>query len=241
MLTKISGILLRTVKHSDSADIITLFTRQRGRMSLISRTGKSKSARMRHAMLAPLAIIETEVNISESKDLNFLGQISTPHPWRNIYYDPTKSAMAFFLTDFLDKLLRTREEDLPLWHFLTKAIRTLDESDCPMANFHIAFLINLLPILGIAPDMESFRHDRYFDMRDGCFTDMRPLHFDKLLPREAAAIPLLQRMNFRNFSKFKFNIEQRRILLQNLMRYYSIHLPVSENLKSLDILKELFD
>lgn len=241
MLTKITGILLRTIRHSDSTDIVTLFTRERGRMSFISRRTNTKSGRIRSAMLSPLAIIESEVNLHGNRELNFLGKISTPHPWRNIYFDPVKSSQAFFLTEFLDKILRSEEADLPLWHFITETLRALDETEYSPANFHICFLIRLLPVAGIAPDLNSLKSDRYFDMRDGCFTDFRPMHFDRLSPSEAAVMPLLFRMNFQNFSKFRFNVEQRRQLLQLLMHYYSIHLPMTENLKSLDILKELFE
>lgn len=240
MQTKITGMVLQTIRHNDRNDIVTLFTPQRGRVALLSPSGNSKAARLRRARLAPLAIIETEVNFRETRELQFLGDVSTPHPWHNIYFNPMKGAMAIFLGEFLNKLLRTTEPELPMWHFLLYAVNALDTLRRGMSNYHIAFLIRLLPFAGISPDMDTFKDGRYFDLQAGAFSDVPAPHRNILLPSDAKAIPMLLRMNFRNLHLFRFNVEQRRQILQWLMRYYSIHLPVSESLRSLDVLREVF-
>lgn len=241
MLTKISGIVLQTTRHNDRNDIVTLFTRQRGRVALLVRAGgATKSARMLRARLSPLAIVETEVNFRDTRDLQFMGSVSSPYPWRNLYFDPMRSSMAIFLAEFLNRLLRASDADEPMWKFLLHAINALDTMKRGISNYHIAFLLRLLPFAGIAPDLDTFSHGRYFDLQSGEFTDMPPMHRNFLMPADAASIPLLMRMNFRNLHLFRLNVEQRRTLLRWLMHYYSLHLPVGEDLKSLDVLREVF-
>ena len=241
MLTKLTGIVLQTIRHNDRNDIVTLFTRQRGRVALLVGAGNGKTARMRRARLSPLALIETEVNFRETRDLQFIGEISSPHLWRNLYFDPVKGAMTVFMAEFLNRLLRASEADEPMWRFLLSALHSLDTLERGISNYHIAFLIRLLPFAGISPDLDSYRPGRVFDMQDGSFADIPPLHRHFIPAAEAAYIPLLMRMNFMNLHRFRFNVGQRRQLLQWLLRYYSLHLPVGEDLKSLEVLRDVFN
>lgn len=241
MLVKLRGIVLKMICHSDRNDIVTLFTEQRGRIALLVPGGNSKGARMRRARLSPLALVETEINFKETRDLQFIGEITTPHVWRNIYFDPMKSSLAIFMAEFLNRLLRTREADSMMWRYLLYSINSLDKGTQGLSNFHLAFLIRMLPFAGIEPDMDSFEKQRYFDLQAGEFTDLPPVkHRNYLSPEEAETVPVLIRMNFRNMHHFKLNVAQRRQILDTLIKYYSTHLPIGERMHSLDVLREVF-
>lgn len=240
MLIKLRGIVLQTIRHNDTTDIVTLFTEQRGRVTLLSRGGTSRSARLRRARLYPLALVDTEVNFRENRDLQFLGETECPHPWRNLCFDPMKSAMTVFVSEFLNKILRTSEPDAPMWLYVLRSVHALDSLTRGMANFHLAFLIGMLPLAGIRPDLSTYDEGRLFDLRAGVFTDLSPMHRDILPVSEAAAIPGLMRINYRNMHLFRLNVEQRRHILSRLMRYYSIHLPLTDDIRSLPVLREIF-
>lgn len=243
MLKKLRGIVLQTIRHNDRHNIVTLFTEQEGRVALLMPSGSSKQSRMRRARLSPLSLIETEVNFREGRDLQFLGEIHTPTPWRNLYFDPMKSSMAIFMAEFLNRLLRTNEAEPSLWKFLVYSIDSLDQLKRGIANYHLAFMIRLLPFVGIQPDTDSFRTGRWFDLLAGEFTDSPGLftHRDCLTPQEAGEMVILLRMNFRNLHLFRMNVEQRRDLLQKLLRYYSLHLPMGEDMRSIEVLREVFN
>lgn len=240
MITRIHGIVLSVVRHNDRSDIVTLYTAERGRVAFVSSAGTGKAGRLRKARLAPLALIESDVNFKGNRDLQTLAAVATPNPWRELYFDPRKAPVVFFLSEFLNRGLRTSEPDAVTWRFLISAISTLDSSSGNLANYHIAFLIRYLHIAGIAPDTGGMQPGDLFDMRTAEFTPVHPGHRDILLPGEAALVPLMMRMNFGNMARFRFNIAQRRRLVAALLHYYSIHLPISVDLKSLDVLSELF-
>ena len=136
--------------------------------------------------------------------------------------------------------MRTTEADLPIWNYLLYAINSLDILERGIANYHIAFLTGLLPFVGIAPDLRTYREGSCFDMQAGVFEDLTPAHRNVILPAEAAVIPQMLRMNFRNMSRYRLNVGQRRHLLYWMMRYYSVHLPVDDNMRSLEVLQEVF-
>ena len=241
MTEKIEGIVLGVIRHSDRHNIVTLFTRERGRMSFIVRTGSGKTARMQNARLQPLSLIEADVNINPTKELVALTRFSSPITWKTLYFHPVKQSLTLFLQEFLDKLMRSSAPDPVLYEFLVRSVAFIDAAPtdcCP--NLHIAFLAGLLVPMGIAPNLEDFQPGDWFDMRGGEFIAERPLHSDRLIPADAARLPLLSRMTMRNASRFRFNAEERSRLLQLLVRYYAIHFPGLGHLNSLDILKEVY-
>ncbi|MCH5214888.1 MAG: recombination protein O N-terminal domain-containing protein, partial [Muribaculaceae bacterium] len=52
MIERLEGIVTDLVKHNDTHNVVTLFTRTRGRMAFLVPVGKSKSGKMRNALLS---------------------------------------------------------------------------------------------------------------------------------------------------------------------------------------------
>lgn len=244
MKQKIRGIVIQTIKHNDRHNIVTLYTGTHGRLTCLTSASTGKTSRMRRAMLSPLSVIESDINVNKLRELQFLGSVSVVYPWRNLYFDPDKIAMTFFVADFLSALLRKSPEDDTLFRFLLNAIHALDETLHSVSNFHICFLFKLALFMGIEPDYASFRPGARFDMREGIFlndvSSAVQQHSDMLSVQYTSILPLLSRMTFSNYHLFRFSGEQRRIILNHLMRYYSIHLSIPTKLKSLDILHDLY-
>ncbi|MBD5203632.1 MAG: hypothetical protein HDS82_02000 [Bacteroidales bacterium] len=240
-MEKLQGIVLENRKHSDSANIVTLYTRSRGRISFISTTGSGKGARLKAARLMPLALVETEVRFSENKELQRLGTVSSPHSWQDLYFHPVKRTLAIFLTEFLNRVFRYSSGDPYAWDYLHHSIRFLDETDNSIANFHIAFLVGLLPFAGIRPDTASWQPGDWFSMDSAEFSPLPTGRNQWISPEEAASIPILGRITFENMTKFRFSGEQRRRVLSGLLRYYASHYPGADSLNCIDVLRELFE
>ena len=92
-IEKITGIVTDVIKYSDKHNVITLFTRDQGRVSLLSSAGNSKTARVRNASLMPLSVISADINFNPTRDLQFLGKFSREILWKDIYFNPVKSAI----------------------------------------------------------------------------------------------------------------------------------------------------
>lgn len=240
-IEKIRGIVTNILKHSDRHNVITLFTRERGRIAMLSPAGNGKTARMRNAALMPLSVISADVNINSGRELQFLGRFQRELLWKDIYFNPVKSSIALFLSEFLNNYIRNSGADSHLWDFLIRAIEILDQERKHTANFHLGFLIEFMNYSGIRPDLTEWRNDVWFDLRGGTPTIFPPGHRDFLSIEETRLMPLLLRMNVDNASKFKFNSTQRSRLLLILIKYFGLHFPGMDNLKSPEILSEVFD
>ena len=245
MKEHISGIVLGTVKHSDRHNVTSIYTRERGRMAFLSPAGTSKSSRLTSARLQPLSIIEAETNISPTKDLHPLSAISPTKIWRTLYYEPFKSTVVLFLSEFLNKLLREAPSEPRLWDFIANSLSIFDatENSTAAANFHITFLISLSYMMGIQPDVSEYREGMEFDMKSGSMVypysviSKNSIRIDTL---RSAFIPSLIRINYANSKHFRFSGKDRSELIALILKYYGLHFPGCDNIKSLEIIKEVF-
>lgn len=241
MKEKLTCIVLSVIRHSDRADIVTLYSREKGRVSLVSRVGSSKAARMRRSMLTPPAILNVEADFDASQSLGRLGIVSPVYTFRDLRLNPIKSCISIFISEFLGKLLRDTPPDFALFDFVLQSLIDIENiRSSESANSHIALLIGLLSYCGIAPDLSGMGTNSWFDMREGHFSVLAPAHTDIIPPHESEYIGIFMRMTPRNSGKFKMNGKTRRHILELLLRYYAIHLPGTGNLRSKDVLFTIF-
>lgn len=239
-IEKIRGIVIGVVKHNDRSNVVTLFTRQRGRMALISPAGGGKAARARNSRLMPLSVIESDVSVKETSRLNTLRSPQSLIVWKDIYFNPVKSAIAMFITEFLARYLHDAMPDPLLFDFIVESLKNLDSRKRSAANFHLSFLISFLDYAGVRPDLGDFEPGDWFDMRAGTITAERPFHGNYLTPVQTRYLPLLMRMNRENDWAFRFNRDDRQQILRMLLNYYAIHFPGMASLHSPEVLAELF-
>lgn len=239
-IEKVTGIVLDTVKYSDRHNIVTIFAREQGRVGLLVSASHGKAARVRNAMLMPLSVISADVNFNLSRDLQFLTRFNRDVPWKDLYFNPVKSAIGMFVAEFVAAYVRQSPPDPLLWDYIVASLQELDSAAGSPANFHLAFLTGFLGYAGIRPDISAWRPDSWFDMRGGSTTLVPPPHKDVLTPGQTALLPLIVRMNMRTAHLFRFSAAERRLFLSILLRYYSLHFPGMANLHSPSVLAEVF-
>lgn len=131
--------------------------------------------------------------------------------------------------------------DPRLFDFLIDSFRLLDRMETGEADFHIPFLISLLSFSGIQPDVSLALPGYVFEVASGSFVPESEARAPVFTGEEARAIPILARINFSNIKSLRLNNLNRRRILYGILNYYCYHFPGLENLKSVEILREIFD
>ena len=186
--------------------------------------------------------MELEADFRPNASIYKITEAKSFYPFSSIPYDPYKSSIALFLAEFLYRAVREEAENRPLFAYLQHSIIWLDECRDNFANFHLVFLMRLSRFLGLYPNLEDYQKGDYFDMLNACFTPLRPqLHSSYILPEEASRLIMLMRMNYETMHLFAMNRAERTRCLTIMNEYYRLHLPDFPVLKSLEVLKELFD
>ena len=240
MSEKIRGIVLNVRKYNDRNNIITLYTRERGRLAFISPAGSGKASNARRARLQPLAVVETELNYKAGAELQRLGSVTPSEIWTDIYFHPAKRAISLFISEFLYYLLNATMPDPSLYDFLIDSLRLLDSMDNGINDYHLVFLISLLPYSGIQPDTSGAREGYVFDFSAGGFLPEFEAKGPVIASPDADAIPVISRLNFSNMKCLRLTAANRRQILYGILNYYSYHYPGLGKLKSIDVLRDLF-
>lgn len=241
MLTESRAIVLRTIKYNDESFIAETLTEGHGRVSFLVRISRSPRAAVRHTLFQPLALLTICWNHREGNALKRPKSVGVSTPLVSIPYNPRKSAVALFLSEFLQAAIKVEDASGLLFQYIYTSIEWFDTAPKDFANFHLVFLLHLVGFLGFAPNLEDYRPGDGFDLEAGRFTTYSPLNKHFLLPEDAARLPLLRRMNFATMHVFKFSGSERSRLLGYINLYYRLHLPSFPELKSLAVLQDLFD
>lgn len=244
MYKPLDCIALRTVRYSDRNSILTAYTRQAGRLSLLIPSGGGRVATRLRALLMPLGRFECVADIRPNREIHPIRDVKSmvPPP----VADPARATIALFIADFLGGLLKEQMSDPLLFSFIDSALRRLAD-DRPgyrlqglsLLNFHICFLTRLTRFVGIEPDWATHTPGSFLDLEDGVFRPMPPPHRNYLPAGESAAAAWLGRINFRNLGLFKLDRLERNIATDRILTYYRTHYPSSAGESALAILRML--
>jgi DNA repair protein RecO (recombination protein O) len=242
MLVKTEAIVLRSIKYGESRLIIDLFTREVGRLSCIVNIPKTGRGRLKKQLFQPLSLIDLECDVRPKVQLQKMRDARMLYPYSSIPFEPGKMAIVMFLAEFLYHALRSEQQaEGPLFDYMSNSFRWFDAADEGYANFHLAFLMHLSNFLGFAPLLSSQGDGcSYFDLREGVFCEVPPLHTDFLQPEESARIRTMMRMDYPTMHLFQMSRTDRNRCLDVVLTYYGLHLPSFPDMKSLPVLQELF-
>lgn len=240
MQEKTTGIVLHSIKYSDSASIVTIYTRLFGRVSYMVHGANKKKSACRAALMQPLSIVEMDVFHSVGKDLQRIKDMRIGYPFTGIPFDPVKNAVALFLSEMLFRTLRQSEPDDSVFLFLENSIQQLDCGEVGMANFHLVFLMRLTRYLGFEPNSDE-ANVRYFDLLNGVFLREKPQNAHFLDQELTADFLSLLHTDYSNMDMLHLSRIKRTKLLEGLVEYYKLHIPDFKVLHSLAVLHSLFD
>ena len=240
MILKSKAIVLRSLKFGEASLIIDMFTEQEGRISFITRIPKTAKGKIKKQYFQPLTLLELEFDYRPRTSLQHIKEVRLLYPYASIPFDPIKSAILLFLSEFLYYVTRGEQQNAHLYSYICASMEWLDEAEHDYANFHLVFMMRLSRFIGFFPNLDAYQAGACFDLRNATFTASAPLHSDYLLPADAAGINQLIRMDYENMHLYRLSRHDRNRISDIVLHYYRIHVPDMPELKSFQVMRELF-
>jgi len=240
MLHKTKGIILHKIKYTDSGIIVQVYTRDFGRQSIMIKGMRSSKSGKHNVMFQPMFILELVFYYKESRDVQLLKEFSAYLSPADIYADIRKSCIAVFLAEILTTVLREESPNFELFDYIEESIKYLDGCKSGYANFHISFLSGLSSYLGFEPGKRSDPEHKYFDLLNGTFVSLPPLHSAFANPEISDILADFFSTSFDNMSTIPLTGALRNEVLETIIKYFSVHLPGLKKINSIDVLKEIF-
>ena len=240
MFHKTEGIVLHGIKYGDSGRIVTVYTEAFGRTSFLLQGVHGKKSSNKANLLQPLFLLELEVDHRQGRELQRARELKICHPYQSVPYDVIKSSQAIFLAEVLYKVLREEEARTELFQFLNHSFQIFDLIKEGSANFHLAFLIQLSRYMGFSPT-NNFSEERiFFDMASGSFERDKPVHPYLMEADESRILSQLTNLSYQEIGLVNLTSNIRNRMQLKIIDYFSIHLGIKLQVKSLDVLRELF-
>lgn len=237
MVVTTPAIVISALKYNDTSLIVKCFTKTDGFKSYLLRgVLTSKKGKLKAAYFQPLTILELVASHKNKGTLERISEAKVLHFYKELHVDIAKNSVAFFIAEIVANVIQQEEADAQLYQFLEDSFLFLDVTE-RAANFYLKFLIELTRFLGFYPDRSS-EEEMYFQMEDGCFTN--DLEMNSMNTGVTEVFKVLLLASFPQAMQQKMNHDTRKILLDELLRYYKIHLEEFKSPKSLQVLQTIF-
>ena len=241
MLYKTRGIILHQIKYSDSSNIVSVYTEQFGRQDFIISESKNKKSKNRRNILQALFLVEIDAYIKKNRQLQRIKEIKNIYPFKSIPYNISKSTIVLFVAEVLYKSLQHEDPNTNLFNFLFKSIQLLDEETKGIANYHLFLLVHLTKFLGFYPSGQYSDDASFFDLYEGRFVMLRPIHLHYITPENSIFFSNILNSTFEKFNQLSITNSIRSQLLDKIIEYYQLHILSFKEIKSLSVFKSVFE
>ena len=194
---------------------------ENGRCSYLLR-GAGKSGRASAGMLHNLAILDIVSLGNPKSSLAYLKEFEPCVQLNSLRSDLDKSSVALFISELLYRTIVAQNQDERLFSWLCDAIVKLDAAQGDIANFHLWFLAGFCTVMGFGPSAE------------------RDFEGSQLLGGKNLELLAQLSAGFESAMAIPLNGRRRREFCDRMIRYISFHLGMNLNIRSLDVLHELY-
>jgi len=220
MLHKTRGIVFRLTKYGETSIIVSIFTEAFGLQSYIVNGVRSKASKNKIALYQPLTLLDLVVYHREHGDIMRIKEIRCAHPYHSLPMDVRKTSMAMFINEIVNKTVKDQSHAHELCDFMFYSLMSLDEQTAGVENFHLIFLLKLARFLGFGAqqvnEVMGFR----------VASDILEALMEQLLAADYGDVLVITN-------------EQRRELLELLLKFYAEHIETLGEIRSIQVLREV--
>ncbi len=181
MLQKVEGIVIRTTDYGEANKILTLYTRELGKIGVMARGAKRPKSR-----LSSISQLFTHGHyvFQKTSGLGVLNQGEIVKSFRDLRADIFLTAYAAYIVELLDKLTEQHEINPYLYELLFQTLQYIDEG----LDYEILtriFEVKMLRVAGVGLHVDGCVHcgategEFSFSIKEGGFLCHRCWHVDE--------------------------------------------------------------
>ncbi|MFK2824400.1 DNA repair protein RecO [Bacillus sp. B190/17] len=251
MLQKIEGIVIRASSYGETNKIVTIFTREKGKLAFMARGAKKPNSRL-SAVTQPFTHGSFLVRFGSGLGTMQQGEMLTS--MRHIREDLIMSAYAAYMAELLDKSVEEKRANPYVYELLEQTFHYLNEGYDAEILTHI-FEMKMLQVIGLRPELSSCvncgsQEGRFaFSIRENGLLCHRCFGIDPyLLQLSTAALKLLRLFYFFDLHRLgKINVkeETKKEIRMAISLYYDeysgIYLKSRRFLEQIEKMQLIFD
>ncbi|MCK0471559.1 DNA repair protein RecO [Alkalihalobacillus sp. APA_J-10(15)] len=151
MMQKVEGIIIRTIDYGETNKVVTLFTKELGKIGVMARGAKKPKSRLSAAsqlFMYGIFVIQT------SSGLGVLQQADITSSFRDIRSDLRRAAHASYMLELTDKLTDEKTRYSEIFKLLYQILIYIDEG-LDVDVLKMIFETKMLAVAGIKPELDQ--------------------------------------------------------------------------------------
>jgi len=152
MIIRTDAVVLRGMDYGETSRIVTLLTRDKGKVSVIARGARLPKSRY-GATLQPMSYIQAVFYYKSSRGLQTLSESSHLQVYSGISRDMEKMALGLRMVELVGALVEEEQEVPMVMRLLCETFQRLDAATERVENLWPYFQLRLASVLGFAPDI----------------------------------------------------------------------------------------
>ena len=244
---KTSAIVLKSIKWKDTSKIITLYTRETGKISVVAK-GVRKLKSSYGGVLESINLIEVIIYYSSKRQVQILGSVSLENSFPQIKKDIERTSYAYAILELISILVPIGSADGIFFDFIKTLLEEMEEIKEPKIIFWF-FILKISSYMGFRPNLDSCTLcSGYLDVPEFYFSFQRGglvckncsgtnIGGWRVTTNVQTFLSKLQSTNYKTISVQSLKVEEEFPYTEFLLSYLRYHSDEKLELNSLKILK----
>ena len=152
MRRTVQGIVLREINYKEADKILTVLTREEGKLTLKARGCRRKNSRL---LASSQLLVYSELAITQRGEFITLTEGDPLTQFRRLGEDIDKLALASYFAEVTEKTVQEGEVCPDILSLLLNCLYALDTLDKPLEQVKAVFQLRLLTLTGLAPLLDT--------------------------------------------------------------------------------------
>ena len=230
MIIRTEAIVLRKMDYRETSQIVTLFTREKGKMAVLAKGARLLKSRF-GSSLQPMSYTQVVFYHKPTRGLQTLSESAHVQPFHRISRDLEKISIGWRIVELVYALMEEEQQHPQVFNLLVEILGRLDEADVHAINLLPYFQMRLATVLGFAPDIDRERVEHLPD-EGGVLTldtgaillpDATPLAARRAARTALRAFAILARADLDTVMRMRLDAKTRRevnALVEDFLRYH---------------------
>ncbi len=176
-IQKAEALILRSRKQGETSKILTLYTREFGKLSVMAKGSRGVKSKY-------LGALETFNHVSlvlyrkEQRSMQYLSQASITSSFPRLHNELGKLSLAAIPCEMIEKSEDNDHANAPLFQLLLDSLTALDANERGLRNIVRAFQVKFISLSGFEPELahchfckkEEPDDDNFFSLEHGMYS-----------------------------------------------------------------------
>ena len=154
MITKTEAIILKGMKYRETSKILTLYTREFGKISVIAKGARSPKSKFGSA-LEPMNYVLAVFYKKDNRDLHLLAQCDLMKSFRGISEEMDRLHAAMAVVELVNAVSHAEEQNEKLFTTTVEALEKINRATKNALHVFYCFEMRLSDILGFRPNFST--------------------------------------------------------------------------------------